>query len=132
MDTAGFLCSLVTKTNFLKKVIRCHIVGRGQSSHRTTLETLQCSQKIFRAQANIHVRKIIFPQVSSAIYSSVDLACAVAKLEVMLVVLGTSKHFSKKIIFYCFTYSPKILKMIHGTLASSIKCEILSNPVMLL
>ena len=56
----------------------------------------------------------------------------VAKLEVVLVVLGTSKHFSKKIIFYCLKkISPKILKMIHGTLASSIKCEILSNPVML-
>jgi hypothetical protein len=46
----------------------------------------------------------------------------VAKLEVVLVVLGTSKHFSKKIIFYCLKKnSPKILKMIHGTLASSIK-----------
>ena len=51
---------------------------------------------------------------------------AVAKLEVVLVVLGTSKHFSKKIIFYCLKKnSPKILKMIHGTLASSIK---LRNP----
>jgi hypothetical protein len=58
---------------------------------------------------------------------------SVAKLEVVLVVLGTTKHFSKKIIFYCLKKnSPKILKMIHGTLASSIKCEILSNPVMLL
>jgi hypothetical protein len=57
----------------------------------------------------------------------------VAKLEVVLVVLGTTKHFSKEIIFYCLKKnSPKILKMIHGTLASSIKCEILSNPVILL
>jgi hypothetical protein len=64
---------------------------------------------------------------------SVD-TVTVAKLEVVLVVLGTSKHFSKKIIFYCLNLKkfPQNFKNDSWYTCVIYYVEILSNPVMLL